>query len=135
MKAMRFRRFVIGGLLLLAACGSEEQVFVGPLEASVVYGNDDRLEVYAHPDDGLARVALESIVAIIPTGRMELQSDGTYALLTKSLATSDRNVCEDEQFANQPLAAILSNAQAALRFLAAEEPDLVEIREAEQGTR
>jgi V8-like Glu-specific endopeptidase len=113
MKAMRFRRFVIGGLALLAACGSEEQVFVGPLEASVVYGNDDRLEVYAHPDEGLAQIARESIVAVIPTGRMELQSDGTYALLTKSLATSDRNVCEDEQFANQPLAAICSGVLIA----------------------
>ncbi len=30
---------------------------------------------------------------------------------------------------NQPLAAILSNSQAALRFLAAEDPDLTEIRE------
>jgi C4-dicarboxylate-specific signal transduction histidine kinase len=33
---------------------------------------------------------------------------------------------------NQPLAAILSNAQAALRFLTAEKPDLEEIREALQ---
>ncbi len=33
---------------------------------------------------------------------------------------------------NQPLAAILSNAQAALRFLSDERPDLVEVREALQ---
>jgi hypothetical protein len=110
---MRFRRFVIGGLLILAACGSEEQVFVGPLEASVVYGSDDRIEVYAHPDEGLAQVARESIVAVIPTGRMELQFDGSYALLTQSLSTSDRNVCEDEQFANQPLAAVCSGVLIA----------------------
>jgi uncharacterized protein (TIGR03382 family) len=92
---------------LLVACGSPEQVFVGELEAPVVYGVDDRLEVFNHPDPDLQRVARESIVALVPTFRINRESDGIYSFTTISLK-DERNLCDDEPFGNQPVAASCS---------------------------
>ena len=97
---MRCWSAALGVCLILAACGSEDPVFVEPLEATVVYGADDRLEVHEHPDEGLRRLAQESLVAQVPWWGVEelpggvrrLSSDGTLA---------DRGVCPDEAFADQ----------------------------------
>lgn len=109
---MRLGRFAIVGVLLLAACGSEEQVFVGPLEAKVVYGTDDRLEVYAHPDEALAQVARESVVALIPATRLSVGEGGFYEIIANDLETQ-RGVCPDASFANQPVAATCSGVLIA----------------------
>jgi S1-C subfamily serine protease len=79
-------------------CGSSEEVFVGDLTAPVVYGTDDRVEVFNHPDTDLRRIAEESIVALVPAFRISKESDGTYAL----------SGCPDELFGNQPTAAACS---------------------------
>jgi len=109
---MRFGRTAIGVALMLAACGSEEGVFVEPLEANVVYGTDDRLEVYAHPDASLRQIALESIVALIPAARLSPGVGGEYVLEASTLQ-SQRQVCEDELFSNQPVAATCSGVLIA----------------------
>jgi len=87
-----------------AGCGSPDRAFVGELTAPVVYGNDDRLEVFNHPDADLRRIAQESIVALIPTFRINREPDGRYALYTQSLEDL-RGLCADESFGNQPTAA------------------------------
>ena len=104
---MRFRASLLALLALAAACGSSEEVFVGELAAPVVYGQDDRREVYEHPSDELRRIAQESIVALIPTSRIDRGSSGVYSLFAFSLK-DERGLCEDEPFANQPVAATCS---------------------------
>ena len=109
---MQARVLLILGLGLAAACGSTEQLMVAELEASVVYGDDDRVEVYAAPDQELQQIAEQSVVALIPAGRVQPLSDGTFGLLASSL--KDRHdLCEDEPFANQPVAASCSGVLIA----------------------
>ena len=92
---------------LALGCGSSEEVFTGELTASVVYGPDDRVEVFNHPDTELRQIAQESIVALIPTFRMTREEDGTYSLLSETLKDF-RGLCPDELFGNQPTAAACS---------------------------
>ncbi len=88
-------------------CGSSEEVFAGELTAAVVYGTDDRVEVFNHPDADLRRIAEESILALIPTFRISREPDGSYSLFTQSLEDL-RGLCDDELFGNQPTAASCS---------------------------
>ena len=104
---MRCSALLLSCLGLLAACGSSDEVFVGELSASVVYGDDDRREVFNHPNDDLRLIARESIVALIPTARINRQTSGDYSLLAFSLK-DERGLCEDEPFGNQPVAASCS---------------------------
>ena len=104
---MRSRVSLILLLGLAIGCGSSEEVFAGELTAPVVYGEDDRVEVFNHPDADLRSIARESIVALIPTFRIERDPDGTYALYTESLGEL-HGLCSDELFANQPAAAVCS---------------------------
>jgi len=100
-----FRRLgLLVSLCVVAACGSEEQPFVGQFSAPVVYGDDDRLEVYAHPSAELAAIARESAVALIDSHQLERQSDGIYAVIAVPLQTS-KGLCDSEAFLDQPTAA------------------------------
>lgn len=106
---MRVRAVLSLFLVVMVACGSGEEQFAGELTAPVVYGADDRREVFDHPDEGLRRIARESIVALIPTSRIERELDGTYSLFAFSLK-DERGLCDDEPFGNQPVAASCSGA-------------------------
>jgi len=92
---------------LAMGCGSSEEAFAGDLTASVVYGTDDRVEVFNHPNADLRRIAEESIVALIPAFRVSREPNGTYSLFTDSLKDL-RGLCDDELFGNQPTAATCS---------------------------
>jgi hypothetical protein len=106
---MRARACLILLFGIAMGCGSSDEAFVGELTASVVYGDDDRVEVFNHPDEDLQRIAKESIVALIPDFRIseDPESDGTYALFTESLKDL-HGLCADELFGNQPTAAACS---------------------------
>lgn len=99
------------GLVLLTvfgvACGADEQAFVGELSAPVVYGADDRLEVYNHPSDELRQIAQQSIVALIDSDKLERGPDGKYIIVAPTLQQS-KGLCDDERFTNQPTAALCS---------------------------
>ena len=60
----------------LSGCASSETP--GHTHAPVVYGTDDRQEVYAHPSASLRTLAHESIVALIRDTRLEEQMDGSF---------------------------------------------------------
>jgi hypothetical protein len=100
-------------LILLFAlgmgCGSSEEVFAGELTAPVVYGEDDRVEVFNHPDADLQSIARESIVALIPTSWIERGPDGTYAPAPSVQSLGElHGLCPDELFVDQPAAAVCS---------------------------
>jgi MYXO-CTERM domain-containing protein len=88
-------------------CGSADGGTVGEVTAPVVYGADDRFEVFDHPDPELRSIAEQSIVALIPSFRVSRDLDGTYRLFTESLGQL-RGLCPDEQFGTQPTAASCS---------------------------
>lgn len=95
--------FAVFGL----ACGADEQAFIGELTAPVVYGADDRVEVYNHPSDELRQIAQRSIVALINSDQLEEGSDGRYIIESLTLQES-KGLCDDERFTNQPAAALCS---------------------------
>lgn len=109
---MRASAFLLSCLVSLTGCGSGEELFVGELTAPVVYGDDDRFEVFNHPSDDLRSVARESIVALIPASRINREPSGYYSLLAFSLK-DERGLCEDEPFGNQPVAASCSGVLIA----------------------
>ncbi len=92
---------------LATACGSPDEGSVGELTAPVVYGEDDRVEVYNHPNAELRAIAEQSIVALMPSFRISREPNGTYSLFTNSLKDS-RDLCEGELFGDQPTAASCS---------------------------
>ncbi len=99
---------MLGWVAVLASCGPADELSVSETSASVVYGTDDRLEVYAHPDAELQRIARESIVALMPQSvGLERQEDGTYSFFA-SVLQDQQGLCEDERFADQPVAASCS---------------------------
>jgi V8-like Glu-specific endopeptidase len=92
---------------LTMSCGSADGGVVGEVAAPVVYGADDRFEVFAHPDPELRRIAEQSIVALIPSFRVIREADGTYSLFTEFLGQL-QDLCPDERFVAQPTAASCS---------------------------
>lgn len=94
--------------ILVAACGVDERAFAGEFTSPVVYGSDDRVEVYDHPSDTLRQIAQQSIVAMIDADQLERDPDtGNYILFTVSLQQA-KNLCDGQSFADQPTAALCS---------------------------
>lgn len=93
--------------VFFVGCGPSDQTFVGELSAPVVYGTDDRLEVYEEPNPELQQIARESIVALIQTFRVTRLPSGNYGIRALTLQ-EERGLCDDERFVNQPVAASCS---------------------------
>jgi V8-like Glu-specific endopeptidase len=106
---MAARALLLFSLVLAIGCGSSEEVFIGELTAPVIYGTDDRVEVFDHPDAEVRLIARESIVALIPSWRLARESSGIYSIAAFSLK-DERGLCDDESFGNQPVAASCSGA-------------------------
>ncbi len=104
---MRSHTCLVYVLGLITACGSSDEGIVGELTAPVVYGADDRVEVYNHPNPELRRIAEQSIVALIRSFRMDREPSGNYSLFTNSLKDS-HDLCDGERFGDQPTAASCS---------------------------
>jgi hypothetical protein len=82
------------------------RIDVGPSEQgqqAVVYGGDDRQDLgggYPAEYDGAAR----ALLALIPGQRLLQNGDGSIGVVAETLRDV-YNVCEDEEFAEQPVAA------------------------------
>ncbi len=77
-----------------------------PVESSqaIIYGQDDRQEVYEHPDPVLRAIAQSSAVALIPRSRFGRNARGDFAIFTPRLSEAFQ-VCPDQRFAAEPTAA------------------------------
>ena len=94
------------GVWASAGCGSlpSTKDLLGTERSTVVYGNDERTEVYESPSDALSKVARHSVLAVIPVGRLERQADGTWTVISATAA--ERNsLCPGERFSSQLAAA------------------------------
>lgn len=69
-----------------------------PLSDKVVYGDDNRLEVYESPDS--MKVLSASTAAMISPSNLLINEDGSFNT-TQNLLKSN-GICEDDPYANQP---------------------------------
>ncbi len=67
---------------------------------SVVYGADDRLDFYEHPDAALRALTEQSIAAMVSNRAIEI--DGDDVSLRASSLGDDYSLCEGELFFDQP---------------------------------
>ncbi len=73
------------------------------LRRKVVYGNDDRQDVYQVNNQAVLRLS-EATCALVAPGNIERQADGRYILSGRDLRTA-RNLCASEPFGSQPTSA------------------------------
>lgn len=113
------RARVLGALCALAVvsagCGPEgadevkpgtgEQV--GSTQAPVVYGTDNRLDVYAHPDATLRARAQQATVALMSPSAINT-SNPNNVTFTASTLQSAYNLCTDQRFLSDPTPAFCS---------------------------
>lgn len=92
----------------LAACegGEHDERFepLGASQQSIIYGEDDRREVYEHPSATLRALAASSVVALVPRLRFHRLASGDTVIAAFSLQEAYA-VCADERFTMQPTAA------------------------------
>jgi hypothetical protein len=95
----------------LSGCASSETP--GHTHAPVVYGTDDRQDVYAHPSASLRTLAHESIVALIRDTRLEEQMDGSFERTPTLTLGEAHDLCSDQRFIDQPTSAFCSGTLVA----------------------
>lgn len=103
-------RFLAAGLSLglFAACDSPVGDEAGAaVTGPVVYGVDDRVDVYAHPDAAWRDRALGSSVALVSKTRVSL-ANPSDVVITASTLQQSRTLCPGERFADQKTAAFCS---------------------------
>ncbi|OJH41876.1 trypsin-like serine peptidase [Cystobacter ferrugineus] len=99
-------------LTLAAGCGpaaelEAEQGALGEKKSAVVYGTDDRLDVYAHPDATLRARAQQSTVALMHPPLIDA-TDPNHVVFTGQTLGEGRNLCTTERFRDDPRAAFCS---------------------------
>ena len=77
------------------------------LEREVVYGVDDRQDVYAHPDAALQALTRASIVALVDPGNLDTSDPDNIQVVGPPLSLTQA-LCPDERFRDQPTGALCS---------------------------
>ncbi|ACY13490.1 peptidase domain protein [Haliangium ochraceum DSM 14365] len=85
---------------------------VGTRQSPVVYGNDDRVEVFEYPDQSWADDVTGFTAALMRAEVVEISEQGLVTFDAPTLA-DEFGVCGDERFANQLTAAICSGTLIA----------------------
>ncbi|MGA9526112.1 MAG: trypsin-like peptidase domain-containing protein [Myxococcaceae bacterium] len=115
MKQLAQNRLTRAALLLtfLTGCGSVVPEVLEETESKVVYGNDDRLDVYSFAAGSeWKQRALTSTVALMRPGEVSFDSNGTAQFNGGTLG-SNRYLCSDQSFRNQPASAFCSGTLIA----------------------
>ena len=73
---------------------------LGETSEAIVYGNDDRVEVYQSPSALFRQIAQTSAVALLPLDRLQQDKAGDFGFASLSLA-NEFNVCLDQRFATE----------------------------------
>jgi hypothetical protein len=104
--------WALGFLLGLVSCaaepssqrGDEPEDGLSSIDQSIVYGDDDRRDVYDDPQAALRSIARTSIVALIPKSRIQRPATGEVQLNATTLGVGYQ-LCKGERFYEQPIAA------------------------------
>lgn len=110
MSQVRARSSVRVTLAVVAGCtGAPDASTDRPTARSdaIVYGDDNRTEVYAHPDGRFRALARYSSVALIESWRISQGPDGSVRIAAPPLGDKLR-LCRDQRFVEQPSAALCS---------------------------
>jgi len=103
------RSSVIAALSLLACSAPLPTEKMSVQVLPVVYGRDDRCEMYEIDDPAIRRAA-SAVAAIIPRDHFTVLADGTVRF-SRLTAAGSFNLCADERFSEQPA---LASCTAAL---------------------
>ncbi|MEM1417284.1 MAG: hypothetical protein AAGH15_20470, partial [Myxococcota bacterium] len=95
-------------VLALACVATGEDV--GGVASPVVYGTDDRVEVHAHPDALLRRIASEAIAVQVPLARLDFSDPADVGFRGVSTLGDEHDLCPGERFADQPVPGVCSGA-------------------------
>jgi V8-like Glu-specific endopeptidase len=104
--------------VVLVGCGGGELVIDGAdeetasVEKAVIYGTDNRTDVFAHPDATMRQRALQSTVALIPASALDVRTPSNVRVRSATLAQS-QGLCAGQRFANDPTAAFCSGTLVA----------------------
>jgi len=108
-RAFRLSMFVIP--ITLAACGATEVTATndgpGANTDEVVYGTDNRQDVYAHPTATLRDRAAQATVALMDASTLSTSSSGTVSFNASTLQSA-YDLCSTERFLSDPTAAFCS---------------------------
>ncbi|MFT4705877.1 MAG: hypothetical protein ACI81R_003592 [Bradymonadia bacterium] len=94
--------------LLVAACSPDQvpspdtELRTG--EQSVVYGDDNRLDYYAHPDEGFRDLTRNTTVAMMDSGSLDRSDPNDIRIVGNTLAQA-YGLCDDQLFRDNPTAA------------------------------
>ena len=89
--------------MLILGC-SDAELSMGSTSGAIVYGTDDRIEVYEHADDRLRTIAEDAVVALIPVDRIGIGEGDAVTLDSENLGEL-YGLCPDERHVAQPAAA------------------------------
>ena len=89
----------------------------GQVTQPVVYGDDDRVDIHAHPDADVRALARNTAVALTSVYRLAYREDEGDVLMSRGSLGSAYSLCEGERFRDQPVSAFCSGSLIA--------PDLV----------
>jgi len=104
----RFGLVALAGVLG-AGCGEGA---VGQTVQPVVYGADDRTDVYAHPNAALRTLAQRSIVALMRDTVVDATDPARVVFRSETLSTA-QELCPGQRFAENPTAAHCSGTLIA----------------------
>lgn len=93
--------------LAATACADAGPDEVRATSQPVIYGTDDRQDVYQHPDMMLRQLAARSIVAQVPAADLDVSDPTSVSARTVTLRMA-QNLCEGERFADDPTVAACS---------------------------
>src|SRR5687768_9426811 len=91
----------------LSACVDPAMGATAEARAELIYGADERRDLFRVDDVWLRDAALGSSVALVPAGALETQLDGSFAISAPS-SGEFYNLCASEPFREQPAAAVCS---------------------------
>jgi len=87
--------------LLAFGCARTEPRALESREAAVVYGSDDRRDVYDHPDASMRTLAAESVVTLFTADVLDMSNPQDVQF--RGFTLQDRlGLCAGERFADQP---------------------------------
>lgn len=91
---------------LVSACAPslDDAAPLQATEQAVVYGDDDRLDWYAHPDPAMRDLTEASIVALIRPGNLDESDPAAPRVMGRTLQEA-RDLCDDQRFLDHPAAA------------------------------
>ncbi len=88
----------------LAASSEQSEAELGKRSDAIIYGDDDRLDVYEHPEAVWRERVRASSVALIQPRFLQRPPSGRVSVSTETLGER-YNLCPDERFATQPASA------------------------------